>query len=135
MATLAESNGQVREMKALQIAILCILVFLAVSSGITKVLLMPQDVEFFGKYGFTTLLLVAFGAVQLVGGVMMIFFKTRLMGAAMVAVTFAISAVVIIMEGNAPFTIATLVALVLLVLTIKQTLASQRNARPEPNRG
>ncbi len=38
-------------MKYLKIVIVCILVFLAVSSGITKIMLMEQDVVFFGKYG------------------------------------------------------------------------------------
>jgi hypothetical protein len=42
--------------KTLGTVILAVLIFLAVSSGITKVLLMRQDVEFFGKYGLVQLL-------------------------------------------------------------------------------
>lgn len=105
-------------------AILCLLVFLAVSSGITKVMLMPQDVDFFGKYGFTNPLLIMFGAIQVVCGLMMIFIKTRIVGAAVVAVTFAISAVVLVLAGSVPATIATLVALALLGWTIRNALTN-----------
>lgn len=109
-------------MKIIHIAVICILVFLAVSSGATKVMLMPQDVEFFGSFGFSNPALMAFGAVQLVGGVMLVFARTRIIGAALVAVTFAISAVLLILVGNVAFTIATLIALVLLGLTIRHSL-------------
>lgn len=109
-------------MKIVRIVIVCLLVFLAISSGMTKVTLMEQDVVFFGKYGFTNTLLIAFGAVQVIGGVMLIFFKTRLLGAISVAATFTVSAVMLVMEGDVPFTIATLVALGLLGLTIQRRL-------------
>jgi len=41
--------------------ILFILVFLAISSGITKIMLMQQDLEFFGNYGFTNPILITYG--------------------------------------------------------------------------
>ena len=111
-------------MKYIPTVILYILVFLAVSSGITKIMLMPQDVDFFGQYGFTNPLLMLFGAIQLASGVMLIFQKTRIAGAAIVAVTFAISAVVLILAGSVPATIATLVALALLGWTIRNTMTN-----------
>ncbi len=67
-------------MKAVSIGILAILALLAVSSGITKILLMPQDVDFFGKYGFSNPLLIAYGSVQLLGGFLLAFTKTRFAG-------------------------------------------------------
>ena len=111
-------------MKYIPIVILGLLVFLAISSGLTKILLMPQDVEFFGKYGFTTFLLILFGALQVIGGLLLVFLKTRILGAAIVAVTFSISAVVLILAGSVPATIATLVTLGLLGWTIRHTLAT-----------
>ncbi len=110
-------------MKTVQIVVLCILVFLAVSSGITKVLLMPQDVEFFGEYGFTNAILILFGAVQVIGGVMMVFLKTRAVGAAIVGVTFAISAVLLVLSGSVLAALVTVVALGLLGLIVRQSLA------------
>ena len=45
------------------------------------------------QYGIPILVPIVFGAIQLIGGAMMIFLKTRLIGATFVVVTFAISAV------------------------------------------
>ena len=102
--------------------ILVILVFLAVSSGITKIILMQQDVEFFGKYGFTDPILIAYGASQLLGGILLVLPKSRIFGAALVAITFLISAVVLAMEGNIPVTIVTLIFVLLLGVIIKRSL-------------
>ena len=113
-------------MKVPQIVILAVLVFLAVFSGVTKIMLMPQDVVFFGEYGFTNPLLVIFGAVQLIGGLMMMFVQTRVIGASAVAITFVISVVVLVLAGSVGPTIATLLALVFLGLMIRRTLAAQR---------
>ena len=112
------------KLKIAQIVVLCSLVFLAVSSGITKIMLMPQDVAFFGQYGFTHPLLMLFGAIQVIGGAMMVFAKTRLIGAVIVAVTFVISAIVLIMAGSVPATVATLIALVFLGLVIQRSRAA-----------
>ena len=109
-------------MKIFHKVILVILVFLAVSSGITKMLLMQQDVAFFGKYGFTNSILIAYGAAQLLGGVLLVLPKSRVIGAALVAITFLISAVVLAMDGNTPVTIITLVCVLLLGFIIKHAL-------------
>lgn len=97
-------------MKTVSTIILVILIFLAVSAGVTKVALMQQDVDFFGKYGFSDKILIAYGLVQLIGGVMLAFNKTRSVGAAVVAITFLISLVVLLKDGNIPVSIATVVA-------------------------
>jgi len=67
-------------MKLLYNIILVVLVFLAVSSGVTKIMLMQQDVDFFAQYGFTNPILIAFGASQLLGGILLALPKTRIIG-------------------------------------------------------
>ena len=108
-------------MKAISIIILVILVFLAVSSGITKILLMEQDVNFFGKYGFSDSMLIAFGFTQLLGGVLMVIAKTRFAGAAIVAVTFLVSLAMLMLEGNVPVSIVTGIALLFLGMVMEQS--------------
>jgi len=105
---------------------LAILVFLATSSGVTKIMLMPQDAEFFGNYGFTNPILIAYGTSQLIGGILLIIRKTRFVGAVIVAVTFLISAVVLIMAGNIPFTVFTFVAMLMLGVVMKQSLNKEK---------
>lgn len=116
-------------MKMFLMVLLAILFFLAVSSGITKILLMQQDVEFFGKYGFSTPSLITFGTAQFVGGILLVFQRMRVLGAAIVAITFMISAVLLIMEGNAPFTIFTFIALLGLGLIVRSSLAAEQLKR------
>lgn len=108
-------------MKIASVVILVVLIFLAISSGIVKIALLPQEVEFFGKYGFTDPMLMAYGTTQLIGGILLVFKKTRFIGAITVAATFLISLVVLLTEGNIPVSIATIIATVLLGVVAKQS--------------
>ena len=108
-------------MKHVANVILILLTLLAVASGVTKITLMQQDVEFFGKYGFSEPLLIAFGAVQLIAGIMMLFTKTRFPGAAIVAITFLVSLLLLLLEGNIPVSIVTAIATLLLGMVMKQS--------------
>ena len=116
-------------MKVASTIILVLLVFLAISSGVTKIALMQQEVEFFGKYGFSNPILVALGITQLTGGVLLPFRKTRFSGAAIVAITFLISLVVLVMDGNIPVSIATIIAVLLSGVIMKQ---SWKNTASKP---
>ena len=115
-------------MKIVSTIILILLIFLAISSGVTKVMLMQQDVDFFGKYGFSNPILIVYGLVQILGGASMVFQKTRFVGAAIVAITFLISLAVLLMEGNIPVSIVTVIATLLLGVVMKQ---SRRTAPAE----
>jgi hypothetical protein len=106
-------------MKPALAILLAILTFLAVSSGVMKVMLVQQDVEFFGHYGFSNAMLIAFGIVQLIGGVLLPLKKTRFVGAAIVAGTFLVSLAVLLMDGNMPMSIVTAVVTLLLFLVMK----------------
>lgn len=105
--------------------LLAVLTLLAISSGITKVMLLPQDVGFFGRYGFSNSILIAFGATQVIGGVLLPFGKTRFFGAATVAVTFLVSLVVLLMDGNIAVSIATFVMTLLLGVIMKRSWADR----------
>jgi len=108
-------------MKTASTIILVVLILLAVSSGFTKVTLTQQDVEFFGKYGFSNPILIAYGLIQVIGGTLMVFKRARFVGAAIVAITFLISLAVLLMDGNLPVSIATVVATLLLGVIMKQS--------------
>jgi hypothetical protein len=103
--------------------ILFILIFLAVSSGISKIILMQQDVDFFGPYGFTNPILIIYGAFQLLGGILLIVRKTRITGATFVAITFIISVVVLFMAGDIPVAIVTIIFVLLLGFIVKQSFS------------
>ena len=112
-------------MKIVHKLILVVLVFLAVSSGVTKIMLMPQDVEFFGAYGFTDPILIAFGIIQLLGGLLLALPKTRIIGALCVAITFLISAVILGLSGNIIVTTITLICVALLGYIIQRSISDK----------
>ena len=104
--------------------LLIVLILLAISSGITKILLMQQEVDFFGRFGFTNPLLIVFGSIQLLAGIMMAIPKTRIIGAIIVAITFLISATILFMDNNIPFAVVTLVFVIMLGYVVRQSLNS-----------
>ena len=108
-------------MKVAYTIILVILTFLAISSGVTKVLLMQRDVDFFGQYGFSNTILIIYGTMQLIGGFLLPFSKTRFVGAAIVAITFLVSLVVLLMDGNIPVGMVTIVMTLLLGVVMRQS--------------
>lgn len=118
-------------MKVASWIILVILTFLAIASGITKIALMQQDVEFFGRYGFSDPLLILYGSVQLVGGALLPFPKTKFVGAAIVAITFVVSLVVLILDGNIPASVTTIVATLLLGMIMQQSWKLRETKRTE----
>ena len=115
--------------KVLTLIVLVILIFLALSSGMTKVTMMQQDVDFFGKYGFTNSILIGYGALQIIGGVLLIFRQTRFVGAVIVAVTFVISLIVLLLEGNIPVSIATALATLALLIVMKLSWRDKARAK------
>ncbi|MCP5089916.1 MAG: hypothetical protein GY949_03230 [Gammaproteobacteria bacterium] len=112
-------------MKIAFTTVLTILTLLAISSGITKVMLLPQDVDFFGRYGFSNSILIAFGATQRIGGALLPFSKTRFVGAAIVAITFVVSLALLVMDGNIPVSIVTFVMTLLLGVVMKRSWADR----------
>ena len=112
-------------MRIASILVLVLLTLLSILSGVTKIVLMPEDVEFFGRYGFSNPMLIAFGATQLIGGVLMPFRKTRFVGAAIVAITFLVSLVLLLVDGNMPVSILTAVATLLLGIVMKRSRSAQ----------
>lgn len=93
---------------------LILLTLLSVASGAAKVMRMPQEVAFFGNAGMDETGVVVFGVTQLLGGALLALRKTRLAGALVMAATFAISTVVILMAGDLAFALFSLLPIVLL---------------------
>jgi hypothetical protein len=71
--------------------------------------------------------LIVFGAIQLLGGVLLVLLKTRIVGAFLVAITFFASLIVLVMAGNLPVAAITLICIVLLGSIFKQS-AKAKNA-------
>jgi uncharacterized membrane protein YphA (DoxX/SURF4 family) len=111
--------------KYLHLAKIAALMFLSISSGVTKIMLMPQDRIFFIRAGFSDPLIIGFGLVQVLGGILLALPKFRKIGAITIGVTFAVSAYLLFQAGNTRLALIT-VAFILLLGTFIFTKPHQK---------
>ena len=105
--------------------VLALLTVLAVASGIAKIALVPNETEFFGRYGFSDPLLMAFGLAQLIGGVLLPWKRTRFAGATVIACTFLVSLAILLIDGNIPVSIVTAIVTLLLFVVMRASWPSR----------
>lgn len=99
--------------KTLIIVIAVVTGLLSIAAGFAKATLAPQEVGFLGPFGLSNSLIVSFGLVQIVGGLLMLIPKTRFPGSLLATATFAISVVFVLMGGNLGFAAISLIPLAL----------------------
>ena len=106
-------------MNKLKTLIWILLALLGVAAGVAKMLQSPQEMAFFqGQMGFSAEAVMAFGLLQFVAGVMLIFEKTRLLGAALLGVTLLLSSIIIFMAGETGFGVISLIPVLMADLVV-----------------
>lgn len=95
-------------MKLARTILLGAVVLLSLATGITKLVRMPAEMELFGGAGFPDAATIAFGVVQVVGGLLLIVPATRRVGAVVMAVTFAVASGVVFANGMIVFGLVSL---------------------------
>lgn len=101
-----------------------LLTLLSIMTGIVKLAGMTEEMEIFRAAGFPDPATVAFGVVQLVGGVLLIPNRTTHIGAWVMAPTFVLATGVLFVNGLVPFGLFS-------VLFIVSALVHARYGRPE----
>ena len=106
-------------MDRLKTLIWILLALLGVVAGIAKMLQTPQEMAFFqDQLGFNAEAIMAFGLLQFVAGVMLVFKKTRLVGAALLGITLLLSSIVIFMAGQISFASVSLIPVLMADLVV-----------------
>lgn len=109
-------------MQRLRTVNLVLLIFLALASGISKIMQLPQEMEFFqGEMGFGANTIFLFGVAQLAAAALLVFEKTRLIGAELLVLTLCISTVIIFMAGKIGFGLFSILPIVMAGIVIKVT--------------
>ena len=108
-------------MKIVMTVLLGLLILLALASGTAKIMLMPQEIEFYRPRGFSDPLPMLFGGLQVLSGLGMALKKYRRFAALLLAATFLFSAVLLIQAGNLPLTGVTLICVLLLGVSAKSS--------------
>lgn len=88
--------------------LLVLVILLSLATGATKIAQMPEEMQLFGNAGFNTWATVLFGLVQIAGGMMMAFRKTRKIGAIIMTMTFAAASIVVFVNEMMAFGLVSL---------------------------
>lgn len=80
-----------------------LLTLLSISTGVVKLVQMPEEMEIFRAAGVPDGLTMAFGLVQLVGGLLLIPDRTLRIGAAVMIPTFVLATGVLFVNGLIAF--------------------------------
>lgn len=113
-------------MKILNLALIAIITLLTIAAGVAKILQSPEEVKFLQGFGFNSALIIAFGVVQVIGGIFLALPKARKWGALITSVGFSISSILIGLSGNLVFS---LVSMLPVIITIFIFWQNSRNAQ------
>lgn len=90
-------------MRILQKLNLILLVLLSLSTGLVKLFSMEAEMILFRKAGWGDWLIYLFGAVQLIGGMLLVSGRTRKSGAIIMFSTFVVATVVLFINNMVSF--------------------------------
>ncbi|WP_343861569.1 hypothetical protein [Aliiglaciecola litoralis] len=108
-------------MKILNLLLIGLVALLSVAAGIAKVIESPQEVAFLQEFGLSTTLIITYGMIQILGGVLMALSRTRKYGALITIATFALSSVLLFLADNTSFGLVSLLPVALTGLIYWQT--------------
>ena len=109
------------------ITIVAVLIgLLSIAAGAAKIALVPEEVEFLSQFGFTPVLTVFFGTVQVLGGLLLVIPITRFYGSLIAAIAFALSAALLLVAGNVTFAGVSLVPVILASLIAYKSFSAGR---------
>ena len=90
-------------LKIINILIVAAIAILSVAAGLAKVLQSQHEIEFLQGLGLSIFVIMVFGLLQIIGGVLMAPKKTRMPGAVLVTLGFVVSTVLVFIGGNVTF--------------------------------
>lgn len=103
-------------MKALTWIAFGILILLSLSTGITKLIQLPAEMQLFRGAGFSDFWILVFGWLQVAGGLLLIWPMSRKTGAVIMMATFAVASGVVWMSGMTGFFVVSLAFILLATL-------------------
>lgn len=121
-----------RPVKVAMMVLTVIVALLSVAAGAAKIALVVDEVEFLSQFGFNEPLTMAFDAVQVLGGLLMLIPFARLYGAIGVVIVFTLSEVLILISGNLAFAALSAIPVALSGFIIYFSIAQAADARFDP---
>lgn len=113
-------------MKIVKIILIAVIALLSVAAGLAKVMKVPDEVAFLAGQGLSEMMILVFGAVQILGGVLTAIPQTRLFGTVVVLIGFLLSAVLVFLSGNLAFGLISLLPTLVSVWVIYLTVVNSK---------
>jgi len=104
-----------------------IIILLSIGAGLAKVMQVPQEVAFLEGVGLTTLMIIAFGVFQILGGLLTAIPKSKFYGSVIVIVGFIISTILIFLTENVKFGMISMVPVILAGVVAFTSIKNTRN--------
>lgn len=104
-------------MKLINTILLAVVVIFCIAAGAAKIMQLPQEINFLQSVGLSSLQIMIFGIMQLLGGLLVAIRRTRVIGCMLVVVALLIMAFYIFIAGDTQSGLFAL-AIVLLVLVV-----------------
>ena len=114
-------------MKTLTMVLVVLITLLSIAAGSAKVLQAPQEVAFLQEFGLTSMLIIIYGLIQIIGAVLLTIPKSRRQGALVAISAFSLSTALIFIDGNYLFGVFSLIPILLTALIYWQTGTTQNN--------
>lgn len=114
-------------MKILNILIISVVALLSIAAGLAKVMQTEHEMQFLQSFGLSTVLIIAFGMVQIAGGVLLVPSKTRMFGAVLAISAFVASTILIFVGGNLVFALLSIIPIALTCVIAYQSARITRN--------
>ncbi|GAB5489563.1 MAG: hypothetical protein Pars2KO_31330 [Parasphingorhabdus sp.] len=102
------------------VILVILLALLSIAAGIAKVMQTAEEATFFQQVGIPLSLMIAFGGLQIVGGLAAVIPMFRKWGLILIALMFLLSSVQILMAGNHIFTLVSLIPAALALITVRK---------------
>lgn len=91
---------------------------LSIATGVFKLLQQEADIALFEKIGFNEVGTTVLGAIQLIGGILLILPKTRTWGAYIMIPTFVVASIAVFANGMIGFGVVSLLFIVMALLVV-----------------
>ena len=102
---------------------------LSIAAGIAKVLLVPDEVQFLGGFGFSEVSIITYGSIQTLGGILFVVPASSIVGAIIVILAFSLGTVLLLLSGSLTFSLVSMLPIILTIFVMFRKLRSKPQAK------
>ncbi len=118
-------------MKVLQIILLILIALMSIAAGAAKALLVPEELAFLESFGLTQTMVVIYGVLQLLAGIVMLIPRINHVGLIVAIIAFVISTVLIFISGRWSFGLVSLLPILITSWLLFSARQQSQTQKPE----